>query len=132
MCNSESIKLGNVVPPNGGVICNHLKNQWKNFTCEAEPTSTESKLCQEMLKMTSEETISIDCQDVCVSKLENKMADGQICWSLYFAIQSSTPKLGKNGHEIPPPKKLLGKNRYGLPPLKCYLVLVPFFALLEY
>ena len=104
-----------------GVICNYLTNQWKNFTCETEATSTESKLCQEMLKMTSEETISNDCQDVCVKKVDNEMADGRICFSLYLAIQSSTPKLGENGHGLPPPKKLLGENGHGLPPQKMLL-----------
>ena len=99
-----------------GVICNYLTNQWKNFTCETEATSTESKLCQEMLKMTSEETISNDCQDVCVKKVDNEMADGRICFSLYLAIQSSTPKLGENGHGLPPHKNLLGENGHGLPP----------------
>ena len=99
-----------------GVICNYLTNQWKNFTCETEATSTESKLCQEMLKMTSEDTISNDCQDVCVKKVDNEMADGRICFSLYLAIQSSTPKLGENGHGLPPHKNLLGENGHGLPP----------------
>ena len=84
------------------MICNSLKNQWKNFTCESEP-STESKLCQEMLKVTSEESIAKDCQEVCLKKpnIQNK-PDGRICFNLYLAIQRSTPKLGENGHGLPP------------------------------
>ena len=116
------------------MICNSLKNQWKNFTCESEQQSptAESKLCQEMLQVTSEESISKDCQEICVKTPNNQMPDGRICINLYLAIQSSTPKLlgenghglppkimlGENGHGLPPPNMLLGENGHGLPPPK--------------
>merc|ERR1712158_255529 len=46
------------------------------------------------------------------------MADGRICFSLYLAIQSSTPKLGENGHGLPPHKNMLlgSENRQDMPP----------------
>ena len=51
-----------------------------------------------MLKVTSEESISKDCQEVCV----NQKPELGICLNLYVAIQKSTPKLGENGHGLPP------------------------------
>ena len=51
-----------------------------------------------MLKVTSEESISKDCQEVCV-KTKPELG---ICLNLYMAIQKSTPKLGENGHGLPP------------------------------